>query len=110
MHMADLFIVPSSHETLGNVILEAWSHELPVIATRTPGALELIDDGRNGLLVPCRDDRALAAAIEACLDDRSGLLARLGAAGKLELEGRHSPAVITGAYLEMYAALCRSGG
>jgi glycosyltransferase involved in cell wall biosynthesis len=108
MHMADLFIVPSSHETLGNVILEAWSYELPVISTQTPGALELIENGRNGLLVPCRDARALAGSISSCLDDRSGLLAGLAAAGRERLEANHSSAAITGAYLDMYETLCGS--
>ena len=106
MHMADLFIVPSSHETLGNVILEAWSYELPVISTQTPGALELIEDGRNGILVPCSDTGALAGSIRSCLADRSGLLDGLAAAGKADLEANHSTATITGAYLDMYTTLC----
>ncbi len=110
MHMADLFVVPSSHETLGNVILEAWSYALPVISTRTPGALELIEDGRNGLLVPCKDDQTLAASIRDCLNDQSGLLVRLGAAGKASLASDHSSEVIVRAYLDMYASLCRSAG
>lgn len=110
MHMADLFVVPSSHETLGNVILEAWSYGLPVIATQTPGAVELIENGRNGLLVPCQRPGALAASLRSCLDDRSGLLGRLAAAGRATLEAGHSPAAITGAYLDMYASLCKLSG
>jgi glycosyltransferase involved in cell wall biosynthesis len=110
MHMADLFVVPSSHETLGNVILEAWSYALPVISTRTPGALELIEDGRNGLLVPCKDDRALAASIRECLNDQSGQLVRLGVAGKASLASDHSSEAIVRAYLDMYASLCRPVG
>jgi glycosyltransferase involved in cell wall biosynthesis len=106
MSMADLFIVPSTHETLGNVILEAWSYELPVISTCTPGALELIEDGRNGRLVPCKDDQALAATIRECLSTRPGDLAGLGTAGKAALDANHSSTAITGAYLDMYASLC----
>lgn len=36
--LPDVMVCPSRHETLGNVILEAWSHHLPVISTRTPSA------------------------------------------------------------------------
>ena len=110
LRLADLFIVPSSHEPLGNVILEAWSYALPVVSTRTHGALELIDDGSTGRLVPCEDEQALAAVIAECLHDRTGGLARLGAAGKAVLDARHSCAAITRAYLEMYAALCAGAG
>ena len=109
MHLADLFIVPSTHETLGNVILEAWSYALPVISTRTPGALELIEDDVNGRLVPCGDERALSAAITEGLADH-GALCRLGTAGKASLDANHTCPAITTAYLDMYEVLCGSTG
>lgn len=56
---ADIFVCPSRHEPLGNVILEAWSHGLPVIATASQGALELITNGQ-GLLVPLDNSISLA--------------------------------------------------
>lgn len=62
--LADVFVCPFRHETLGNVILEAWNYGLPVVATKTPGALELVEDRRSGLLVPlqgCRCARGLPA-------------------------------------------------
>ena len=52
--LADIFVCPSSHETLGNVILEAWAHRLPVVSTSTPGGRELIVEGETGLLAPAR--------------------------------------------------------
>ena len=36
MAAADVFVCPSRHEPLGNVVLEAWAHRLPVVATVTP--------------------------------------------------------------------------
>lgn len=62
-----------------NVLVEAMSMGIPVVATRVSGIPELIDDGRDGLLVPPRDARALAKALAAVLDDDS-LRERISAA------------------------------
>ena len=45
---ADALICPSRHEPLGNVILEAWAQERPVIAAASDGPKELIQNGKNG--------------------------------------------------------------
>ena len=63
---ADIFVCPSRHEPLGNVVLEAWSQKIPIIATASQGPKQLIDDGENGLLVPIDDHSALAEKIS-CL-------------------------------------------
>ena len=52
-----------------NVLLEAMAVSLPVISTPISGIPEVIQDGRNGLLAPQRDARALALAIAAVLED-----------------------------------------
>jgi len=66
---ADLVVLPSRHEGLSNVILEAMRGERPVVATRTGGNVELVDHGRTGLLVEVGDHRALATAIRQLSDD-----------------------------------------
>lgn len=68
---ADLFILPSSYEGFPFALLEAMAAGLPVVATRFGGADELVEHGREGLLVPTGDVEGLAAAIEAILSDRS---------------------------------------
>lgn len=79
---ADLFVCPSRHEPLGNVVLEAWSAGRAVIAAAAQGPAELIEHGTTGLLVPPDDADALAAAISALLDDaaRAAALASAGQA------------------------------
>lgn len=47
---ADLFVMPSTTETLGFVVLEAMSSGTPVVAARAGGQLDLVSDGENGLL------------------------------------------------------------
>jgi glycosyltransferase involved in cell wall biosynthesis len=66
----DLFVLPSRTEAWGLVINEAMANGLPVIATdKCVAALELIEDGRNGYLVPVDDDEALAERMNAILGD-----------------------------------------
>jgi len=57
-------------------VLEAGSHGLPVIATRSGGHPEMVQDGVTGLLVPPDDPKALAQALQRLLDE--GLRASLG--------------------------------
>jgi hypothetical protein len=74
MAHADLLVCPSLHEPLGNVLIEAWSAGLPVVATASDGPAGLIRDGETGLLVPLPQQRgggplALALAIERLCGD-----------------------------------------
>ena len=64
---ADLCVVPSRHEPLSNVVLEAWSAGCPVIAAASEGPSWLIESGRTGMLVPPADAGALADALNAAL-------------------------------------------
>ena len=90
---ADLLVCPSRHEPLGNVVIEAFSARLPVIAAAARGPVELISSGVDGILVPIEDARALAAGIGAVLDD-PGLAGRLGAAGRARFEAEFAPAMV----------------
>lgn len=70
---ADLFVHPARHEPLGNVILEAWAHGRPVVATAADGPRMLIEDGVTGLLAPVDQPVILAGIIRAALHDRDKL-------------------------------------
>ncbi|WP_375288274.1 glycosyltransferase family 4 protein [Sphingomonas sp.] len=60
----DVFFNPSVTETFGNVTLEAMAAGVPVVAARATGAIDLVDEGGTGFLVPSRDVAAYADAIE----------------------------------------------
>jgi glycosyltransferase involved in cell wall biosynthesis len=105
--LADLVVVPSRHEPLGNVILEAWNYRRAVLSTQTDGATELIRQGETGILVPCAAPAALADAIAATLAAGDAARVALGDAGHRDLQTRHGKAVVLSAYLELYRGLMR---
>jgi glycosyltransferase involved in cell wall biosynthesis len=59
----DVAVLPSYREAQGLTILEAMALSRPVVASNVGGIPEMIEDGRNGLLVPPHDPPALANAI-----------------------------------------------
>lgn len=82
---ADIVLVPSHAEPLGNATLEAMAHGRPVIGGRVGGIPEMIVDGQTGLLVPSRSPAELAAALDRLLGDES-LRDRLGRAARQRCE------------------------
>ena len=70
---ADVFVLPSAREAHPLALLEAMACGLPCLATRLPGATDvLIDDGVNGRLFPLDDEAALARALRGVLSDPAG--------------------------------------
>ena len=64
-----LFVSAARSEPFGLAIVEAMAAGLPVVAAASEGALEIIEDGRSGKLVPIDDPEAMAQAINDLLDD-----------------------------------------
>lgn len=102
--LADLVVMPSRHETLGNVVLEAWAHARPVLASRSQGPLELCVPEHDAVLVPVGDVDALAAAATRLLDD-AALRAALARAGLTKLRANFSEEAVLAAYLALYRRL-----
>ncbi len=66
---SDLFALPSTGEGFGLVFLEAMAFSKAVVGAACGGTTDVVEDGVNGLLVPPRDDRALAQALDRLLRD-----------------------------------------
>ncbi len=98
---ADIFVLPSRSEAFPNALLEAMSASLPTVASGVGGILELIDDGRTGLLVTPGDPHALAHSVCRLLGDRA-LGARLGRAACQEVQGHYSFERMTSAFEALY--------
>ncbi|GAB7080340.1 glycosyltransferase [Megalodesulfovibrio paquesii] len=80
LDQADCFVMPSvvgkngDRDGIPNVIMEACTHRVPVVATDCSGIGEVIRDGQTGRLVPQRNPAALAAALRDTLADRATAL------------------------------------
>lgn len=65
----DVFVSASRSESFGIAMVEAMAGGVPVVATMTAGAREIIDENKTGVLVPIEDEKAMAEAICELLDD-----------------------------------------
>ena len=74
---------------------------LPIVASAVGGILELIDDGRTGLLAPVGDPHALADRIVRVMSDAT-LGERLGAAARAEAHSRYSFDRMVAAFEDVY--------
>jgi phosphatidylinositol alpha 1,6-mannosyltransferase len=101
----DVLFNPSVTETFGNVTLEAMASGVPVVAARASGAIDLIEDGINGFLVPPRDVNAYADAIARLVADPA-LHRAQGAAGHARAQAYEWDAInqtVLDTYLEVMA-------
>jgi glycosyltransferase involved in cell wall biosynthesis len=106
MAAADVFICPSRHEPLGNVVIEAWAHRVPAVAAASAGPAALIEDRKTGLLVPVDDASALADAANAVLQDAS-LAATLVDAGYHAYDADFTERSVVTQYREFFERIIR---
>ncbi|MGJ3649636.1 glycosyltransferase family 4 protein [Sphingomonas sp. GlSt437] len=102
----DVFFMPSTTETFGNVTTEAMAAGVPVVAARATGSVDLVDDGVTGFLVPPTDVTAYADAIQRLIEDPA-LRTAAGRAGHVAAQ----PYVwdkVNAAVLDEYLALMAS--
>ncbi len=94
-------LVPKSNEGLSNTILEYMAASLPVVASRCGGNAELVEDGRNGRLVPAEDPPAIAEALGALLS-RPQEAEEMGREGRRRVEEKHAPEKVIPQFEKLY--------
>ena len=105
LHKAfDIFVMSSITEGLGTSLLDAMACGRPIVATTAGGMPEVVQDGETGILVPPRNDRALADAIIRLLKD-SALRERMGTAGLALVRARFSAERMVADTLHAYEGL-----
>ena len=104
---ADIVCLPSYHEGLPKVLLEAAAAGKPLVATDIPGCREIVKHEVTGLLVPVGDSTALFNTIKRLINDKE-LRYKLGNAG-LELVKREFDInIINSQTIDLYAKALRS--
>jgi glycosyltransferase involved in cell wall biosynthesis len=81
----DVFVLPSHFEGLPNAVIEAMAAGLPVVVTRVGGLPDVVEHGKDGLIVEPKDPLALRDAMSSLLKD-VGLRASLGRAARIKAE------------------------
>ena len=99
---ADIFVCPSRHEPLGNVVIEAWAQSCPVVAADASGPKALIDNDRTGLLVAKEDAGAMAEAVNKLVTDAS-LRQRLVDDGHAAYLSAFTEQAVVKRYLDFFA-------
>lgn len=98
---ADVFVLPSHSEGLPMVLLEAMAAGLPIVSTAVGGIPDVIAEGRNGLLVPPRDGKALLGALERIVES-GDLRARMGEVNECDAREKYSAEAFAAACDELY--------
>ncbi len=102
---SDIWLAPSRYEPLGNIVLEAWAHEKPVVAARSKGPASLIQHEKTGLLFDIDD-------VDGCVSQLQIILGHDKAAKRMVQEGsaflkeNFGEDVVMKKYLEFYERIC----
>lgn len=105
----DVFVCPSRHEPLGNVVLEAWAQRKPVVAADSLGPGMLIRHMESGILIPVDDAPEMAEGIRAVFDDPD-LAERLANGGRAAFEAGFTESIVVGRYIEFFERILAKEG
>jgi len=98
----DAFVLTSHYEGFGNVLIEAMACGTPVVATRSAGTVEIVQDDHNGLLVDA-DAASVAAAITRVIED-GALRTRLAGAASISV-GHYAAPAVAARYAQLFQQL-----
>lgn len=103
----DLFALTSREEGLGSVLLDAFAHRRPVLATEAGGIPELIEHEVTGWLSPREDAAHLAQGLQRLLDD-AAFAGDCAERAHERYREHHTPEVMAARYLAIYRAFSGS--
>ncbi len=105
---ANIFVCPSRHEPLGNVVIEAWAQGAPVIAADSFGPGTLIEQRETGILVPVDDAQTMSRAIRNLLDDDK-LRNRIARQGNRAYKKSFTEKIVVGQYVDFLKSVLETG-
>ena len=103
---ADIFVCPSRHEPLGNVVIESWAQGIPVIAADGLGPKNLIQHGENGLLFPIDGADELAGSIRHLIEEPE-IIEKLVSRASQDFESKFTENIVVEKYLRFFEKVIR---
>lgn len=102
-------VLPSYHEGMSNVLMEASACGRPVLASRISGCREILEEGETGLCFEPRDAASLIEALRRFLSLRPGERARMGRKARERMEERFDRRIVTRSYLDEIEEILKRG-
>ncbi|OJV49397.1 MAG: glycosyltransferase family 1 protein [Chryseobacterium sp. 39-10] len=99
--ISNCLVFPSYREGFPNVVLQAGAMELPSIVSDINGCNEIIVNGKNGLIIPSKNTKAVEEAMQKVMDDRE-LYRQLRENARPMIKSRYEQSVVWNALLEEY--------
>jgi alpha-maltose-1-phosphate synthase len=103
---AKAVVVPSLSETFGLVIIEAWAAGTPVLSTRTSGALDLVEDGENGVFFELENPAQFQERALKILSDPE-VCRTLARGGSIKVRSHYDARQVAGRVHQLYQELCQ---
>jgi glycosyltransferase involved in cell wall biosynthesis len=104
MRSLDVYVLSSTTEGFSIACIEAMASGTPVVATRSGGPEEILEDERSGLLVPVRNPDAMAGAVDRITSDRN-LAANLVAGARIRVTSRYTLDSMLNSYEALFESL-----
>ena len=104
LFLFDILIFPSLNEGMGRVMIEGMSLEKPIVASNVGGICNLIEHGKNGILVPPRNPDALGKAISKLMRNKK-LAEGLGKIGEMEVYPKFDASTMVKKIDDLYESL-----
>lgn len=109
MQQADCIVLPSYREGTPRALLEAAALAKPLIATRVPGCVEVVEHDVNGLLCEAKSAVSLATQMEKMINLDQRTLMQMGQASRYKVESNFDESIVIGKYLDaVYAAISQA--
>ncbi|HYK77847.1 MAG TPA: glycosyltransferase family 4 protein [Daejeonella sp.] len=102
--ISNIFVFPSYREGFPNVVMQAGAMGLPCIVSNINGCNEIIEDGKNGIIIPAKDARSLQMAMEKLALDKA-LRERMASVSRQMIVNRYDQEFIMNELLKEYNLL-----
>ncbi len=104
---ADLCVMPSRFEPFGNVFIQAWAQQIPLVITKSEGPRQFIRDGEDALMVDIDDVSAMCTAIAQVLADKK-LAAKLLKNGFERYQNEFTKEQCVAGYIDFYESILKN--